>query len=182
MRILKCEPQVEVRGEVLLGLIHSLQSDDIAPYVQKYGLTNVKEGQWYRIELFLNLLNDLTADVNSIPNFVAIGLYAAENAYMPPELGQPTFEDMLIHWDDHYQGNHRNGNIGHKIAEKIDDTHYKMTVDHGIYPDDLEYGVLYGFAKRFLPRGTFFTVRYDENVQRLDEGGEKTVMHVQWKL
>jgi hypothetical protein len=47
-------------------------------------------------------------------------------------------------------------------------------------PDDLEYGILYGFAKRFLA-GTQFTVWYDEDLPRMDQGGDQTVIHVKWK-
>jgi hypothetical protein len=181
MRHLTCDPKVEVRGEVLLSLLENMNAKDIAPYIEEHGLVDIRAGGWYPIQDFHNLLNDLAAHANQSPNFVAIGMSIAETAHMPPELGEPSFVEMIEHWDEHYQDNHRNGDIGYKTTEKLGDRHYQLTLHGGLYPDDFEYGVLYGFAKRFLPPGTYFTVRYDESVQRLDQGGEKTVLHVKWE-
>lgn len=181
MRTLTCDPNVEVRGEVMLSLLQNIQAKAIEEYVQRYGLTDVQEGYWYPIQPFLDLLNDLAANVNQTTNFVAIGMSVAATSVMPAELGQPSFEELVLHWDDHYQGNHRKGDIGYKTAEKLGDKHYKVTLHGGLYPDDFEYGVLYGFAQRFLPQGTDFIVEYDEDVQPLDSGGEKTVFIVEWE-
>jgi hypothetical protein len=181
MRRLTCDPNVEVRGEVLLSLLQNIRAKDIEQYVKVYGLTDVQAGHWYRIQPFLDLLNDLAFKENQTPNFVSIGITIAETAYMPPEMSQMPFGELLLHWDDHYQGNHRHGDIGYKSTEKIDDRHYQITLHGGLYPDDFEYGVLYGFGKRFLPQGTYFIVLYDDTVQHLDEGGEKTVLDIQWE-
>ncbi|MBN2305528.1 MAG: hypothetical protein JXQ72_13680 [Anaerolineae bacterium] len=181
MRHLECDPNVEVRGETLLALIENINAENIAPYLRKHKLTHIQAGGWFPMRNFHNLLNDLVTEGNWGGNFVAIGMAIAETAYMPPELGQPSFVDMIEHWDDHYQSNHRNGDIGYKTAQKLADRHYELTLHGGLYPDDFEYGVLYGFAKRFLPPGTDFTVWYAEDVQRLDQGGEKTVIRVRWE-
>jgi hypothetical protein len=181
MRHLTCEPNVEIRGDVLLSLLLNIRAKDIEQYVEKYGLTDVKAGNWYKIQPFLDLLNQLAFIDEQTLNFVAIGITIAETAYMPPEMSQMSFGELLMHWDDHYQGNHRYGNIGHKSTEKVNDKHYRVTLHGGLYPDDFEYGVIYGFGKRFLPKGIHFFVRYDDTVQRLDKGGEKTILDVQWE-
>jgi hypothetical protein len=181
MRNLTCDPAIEVRGEVLFSLLQNIRARDIEQYVRKYGLTDIQAEHWYRMQPFLNLLNDLAFNANQTPNFVAIGTTISETAYMPPEMNDLPFEEILYHWNDHYQSNHRNGEIGYKSAEKIDDKHYQITLHGGLYPDDFEYGVLYGFGRRFLPKGTYFIVQYDNNVQRLDEGGEETVLTIQWE-
>ncbi len=180
MRKLTCEPGTEISGATLLSLVENLVADQIAPHLSKYQLVNIHPEGWYLLQNLLDLLNDLYSS-RSVPSFVAIGMSIADVALMPDSLSQPTFEQMLEGWNNHYQINHRYGNIGRKIAQKIDEKHYTLTLDGGVYPDDLEYGVVYGFAKRFLPAGTRFTVQYDKDVKRLDQGGTKTVIDVQWE-
>ena len=56
---------------------------------------------------------------------------------------------------------HRNGDVGEERAEKLGDKHLRLIMKTP-YPDDLAYGVVWGMARRFLPTGTHFTVKYDE--------------------
>jgi hypothetical protein len=180
MRKLTCEPGTEVNGATVLSLIENMQSADIAPYLSKYKLENIQEDHWYPLENMQGLLNELH-NRQMTPSFVAIGMSIAEVALMPPHLEHASLGELLENWNEHYQINHRYGNIGRKITEKIDEHHYKLTLDGGVYPDDFEYGVVYGFAKRFLPVGTKFTVWYEDGVKRLDQGGTQTVIHIIWE-
>ena len=181
MRVLTCEPDTEIVGEDLRAIIDNLQSEEIAPYLRKYGLDNVQVDHWYPLSSFQALLNELNQSGNATPNMVAIGMSVAELGAMPPGLDHPNLDTMLEAWDEHYQMAHRYGDIGRKIAEKVEKNHYRLTLDHCVYPDDMEYGVLYGFAKRFLPHGAVFMVWYDKDVQRLDQGGSQTIIHVSWE-
>jgi hypothetical protein len=131
--------------------------------------------------VFLDFLNTLHQNTNLIDNLVAIGISIADNALMPGELENFTFEQFIRFWDQHYQANFRNGDVGHKTTTKVGDEHYKIVLDQNILPDDLEYEVLYGFAKRFLPPHTHFTVWYDEDVPSRDQGGEQTIIHISWE-
>ena len=94
----------------------------------------------------------------------------------------PTLEEVLLRWNDMYQSLHRGADIGGIVIEKIGDTHYKTT-HTVIYPDDLSYGVLYGYARRFLPPGTRFMVYYDEEVIPRDQGGQDgyTIIYISWE-
>ena len=76
-----------------------------------------------------------------------------------------------------YHSAHRNGDIGHVIGERVEDKYYRINLED-IYPDDMTYGIIYGFAKRLLPSGTQFSVKYDEGQPNRDRGGEKTIIHV----
>lgn len=181
MRVLTCEPHTEISGEALQGLINNLQSDEITPYLMKYGLEDIQPERWYSLQNFQALLNELEANGNAMLNMVAIGMSVAGVAAMPPGLNDPTLDTMLESWNEHYQHSHRYGDIGHKSAEKVEKNHYRLILDHCVYPDDMEYGVLYGFARRFLPSSTPFMVWYDNDVQRLDQGGTQTVIHVRWE-
>lgn len=181
MRLLTCEPGTEVAGEVLQSLIHNLLSYNTRPLIEKYGLDDIKEGEWYPLENFLSLMNEMAQEKSLGLNFVAIGISIAEYAIMPPEMENAPFGTFIEVWPEHYQVNHRNGDIGQKIVEKISESHYKVTLDRCVYFDDMEYGVLYGFARRFLPAGTHFMVRYDEDTLNMDQGGDKTILHITWE-
>jgi flagellar hook protein FlgE len=179
MRRLTCDPKSEVQGGVLAALTSNLQTEAIAPYLAQFNMDHIDPDEWYPTKNYLDLLNELGEKENLTTNFVAIGMTVAETAYMPPEMEGLPFSEFVLGWNDHYYANHRNADIGSKIVEKVGDRHYQIIMD-SIYPDDMEYGILYGFAKRYLPAGTDFTVWYDEDVQRKDHGGEETVVHVSW--
>ena len=89
---------------------------------------------------------------------------------------------VLMRWDDMYQMLHRNADVGGITVEKIAEKHYK-TSHTVIYPDDMSYGVLFGFARRFLPPGTPFKVYYDPEIPPRDRGGEQdaTIIHIEWE-
>ncbi len=87
-------------------------------------------------------------------------------------------------WDALYKALHGNfaGDIGNIITTKISDTHYTCT-NSDLYPDDLAYGIIYGYAKRFLPRGTAFKVYYDANAPQRDrDSAPSSVLHVEWNI
>lgn len=181
MRKIACEPGMEVAGASLLSFINSLMADELAPLVKKYGFQNIAADKWYSMQDYLDFLYELTQQPNLVSNLVSIGMSIAEYGHMPPGMEHPTFEQIVESWDEHYQANYRNGDAGHKHATKVGPNHYKIVLDKTVVPDNLEYGVLYGFAKRFLPPGTYFTVWFDEDVLRMDEGGEQTVLNVEWE-
>lgn len=180
MRKITCEPTMEVSGATMLSIVENMRADEIAPLVEKYGFEDIAPSEWYPLQDFLDFLHEMGHDPNLAANLVSVGMSIAETALMPSELEHPTFEQMVEGWDDHYQSNFRNGDAGYKQTTKVDKQHYKVAHNNTIMPDNLEYGVLYGFAKRFLPPGTRFTVWFDEDMPRMDKGGEQTILHVEW--
>jgi hypothetical protein len=181
MRNLACEPGTEISGVAMLSLIENVRGDALIPLVKKHGLEDIDSARWYPAENYLDFLNDLVRHPDLMFNLVAIGMSIAEIGLMPPGLENATFPQMVEKWDQHYQANFRNGDVGNKTTVQVDRQHYKIVHNKTVIPDDFEYGVLYGFAKRFLPPGTQFTVWFDEDTPRMDEGGEQTIIHVQWE-
>jgi hypothetical protein len=110
---------------------------------------------------------------------VAIGSKIAETAFLPPEVERLSFEQIILGMNNFYQMQHRNGDAGEIKAEKVGENHFRLDV-RVPYPDDLEYGTAFGFAKRFLPSSKDFTVFYDEEMKRREEGGEVTRIHIKW--
>ena len=116
-------------------------------------------------------------------SLVAIGIEVGLMTPMPADLAEenPTLEDVLMRWNDMYQMLHRNADVGSIVVEKVGEKHIK-TIHTVVYPDDMSYGVLYGYGRRFLPPGTFFKVYYDPDFPPRDRGGkDATIIHIEWE-
>jgi hypothetical protein len=85
---------------------------------------------------------------------------------------------LNLYCDKLYGERHRNGDAGTFVLKKISEQHYIVTVTCP-YPDDIMYGVLYGYVRAFRPPGKGFTLRYDESAPRHDQGGKQTVIHIE---
>ncbi len=164
-----------------MGIVKSVMSAEYLPLIKKYGYHDLNPAGWYPLQVFLDFLSELFKMPNQTLNLVAIGMSIAETALMPPELKNPTFAEMVEGWNAHYQANFRNGDVGRKTTIKLGDQHYKVINEGTKMPDDMEYGVLYGFARRFLPPDTQFEIWFDEDVSNMDNGGQQTVLHVSWE-
>lgn len=181
MRRLTCSPQTETLGLLLGAFADNLQGDEVRPIMEKHGIVNLEPYAWYPVQMLLDALNELAEQVNMMSNYVAIGMKIGETVPVPPGMENPTLEQILIAWDGMYQGLHRGADVGCITIEKASDTYFK-THQSGLYPDDMSYGVLYAYGRRFLPPGTRFSVFYDPDVTPLDEGGdgEATVINIRW--
>jgi hypothetical protein len=180
MRTITVEPSTEIIGATVLSLVQNMTAADFAPLLSKYGFDKIDPDKWYPLQDFVDLLAELTQHPKLTLSLVAIGMSIAEVAPMPPELVNAPFSKLVEGWNEHYHASTRNGEVGDKTTIKVADRHYKIVHDQTIMPDDLEYGVLYGFAQRFLPPNTQFDVWFDEDVPRMDEGGDQTILHVSW--
>lgn len=180
MRTLTVDGNVEVIGASMLSIIDNMQSDEIAPYLEKHDLTEIGPDQWYPAQLWLDVMNDLAKRPNMSSNLIAIGMQIAENVVLPPGLEDAPLPMILEKWDAIYHNQHRGGEIGSRLIEKVSDTHYRCVLT-GIYPDDLAYGVVYGFCRRFLPTTAEFMVSYEDSDYRRDKGdAPATVIVVDW--
>lgn len=180
MRTLTCDPEIEVIGQSMLSIVHNLRSDEIRPILEKYELTDINPDEWYQAQNWLHAMNEIAAETDVMSNFVAIGMQIAENVVLPPELQNATLPQVLEAWDAIYQIQHRGGDIGYVKVETIDEKNYR-TIHRHLYPDDITYGLAYGWCKRFLPAGVIFKVRYEDPFKRMDVGDHhETVILVSW--
>jgi len=179
MRKLSCDKNIEVLGAPLISNIENMSAQEIEPYLKKYQLLNIDPDHWYPMSSYLDMLNDMGQSYNLSSRLVAIGMEIFKNIKMPPELEHATLPEILETWNDLYHMQHRGGDIGYVKVEQLGETHYK-TIHKNLYPDDMLYGVAYGMSRRFLPSGTSFKVYYDEQVRRVDDGGEETIIHIIW--
>jgi hypothetical protein len=180
MRQFTAPPGNEVIGQNIRAWADNLQGEDTAPIMRKYGLVDVDPQGWYPTQTLMDAMNEILANPNNSANMVAIGMEVGKIVPMPPGMTNPTLGEVLMVWNDLYQYIHRNGDVGKLQCEKVTDTHYQITFTD-LYPDDFSYGIMYGYAKRFLPKGTYFKVYYDPEIKPRDQGGTgKTVIHLTW--
>ena len=181
MRELTCSPDAEVIGTLVYTYTDNLQAEEIRPVIEKYGLVDVDRFGWYSLSNLLKVLNELSHNANVMSNMVAIGMKIGADIPMPPGMENPTLPEVLMVWNDLYQAVHRNADVGKVVIEKVTDTHYK-TIHSNPYPDDMTYGIMYAYGQRFLPRGSGFTVYYDEDEPARDHGGtsDSTIVHITW--
>ncbi len=182
MRTLACHPDAEVTGLLLNAYVENMMGEQTAPVFIRNGVVNLDPNSWYPLSRMMKAMNELVAVPGLSLNLTAIGMKIGADVPMPPQLGeQPNIEQVLMAWNETYQFLHRGADVGEIRIEKLSDHHY-VTYHSVPYPDDMSYGVLYAYAKRFLPPGTRFTVRYDEEVHARDYGGDgqHTIIHIQW--
>lgn len=176
-------PDAEVLGQNVLAFVECTNSDNIRPFLERHGLDEIDPERWYPMQDFLDVLNDMENEVGGAAalDFVSIGLQLIETAVFPPEVDELSLEEIMLGWNESYQLNNRGAHIGDFDTELVVDKHLKITTRIP-YPDDYNYGVFYGAAKRWLPENTPFTVYYDEEAPRRDiDGSQSTIVHIEWE-
>ena len=119
-------------------------------------------------------------------NMVSVGIAVIEHAPLPPEADDFPLLKQLSLVKSINQRSYRSTDggdtdaAGHFEVEQLGDRHIKY-IGNSIWPDDLMYGYVYGLARRFLGEENSFVLKYDEDIPRQSEGGDRTVMHLTWE-
>jgi len=172
-------PDHEVPGRIMVDFANAIGSNEILPYFEKHGLTNIDPNAWYPHQKFLDVLNELNERPGATYNFVSIGMKQAEHAVVPPGFEKLSLLNILMGSNEVFKLNNRGTDIGDMQCEVVTDHHVKIIMRIS-QPDDLWYGIFYGYVRRFIPKGSHFTVYYDKDVPRRDEGGDLTILHITW--
>lgn len=170
----------QVIGHSILSMVECVRADIMKPLLEKCGLETIDPERWYPLQSWLNVFNELEAGgMTKIESFVSVGMTIVETAVLPPEFDRLSFDRIIEMIDYAYKMNNRGTEIGEYKGETVSPRHVRVTIT-APYPDDYNYGILYGFARRYLGRG-HFTVFYDDTLPRREEGGKNTVIHVVWE-
>jgi hypothetical protein len=176
-----CDPNTEILGVILFSYLDNVQADIIQPIYRKHGMTDPDPEKWYPLQPVLDVLKELSKGLNASRNMIALGIKIAEYGIEPEDIVNQPLSVVLEHWNDHMQLGFRGGDIGTIITEKVHDKFYK-TIQKNVFPDDLCYGLAFGFARSRLPLGTNFRVWYEESDNCIDRGGaDSTVICIEWE-
>lgn len=180
MRKRTCDPSVEISGQTLQAYVSGTHTDIIRRIFEKHGIVDIKPDQWYPLLPLLDALYEIGTHREAASSLVSIGVKIAEFGVEPSELQKADLPLVLENWEKHLYVNVRHGDVGHIQTEKINNTSYRV-VHNNVFPDDLCYGLAYGFARTHLPLGTNFKVWYEDYDHRIDNGdGDKTAICVSW--
>ncbi len=176
------DPEAEIIGSSILSHVNCSKKDSLVPFLEKHGFETINPHEWYPVQRWLDVLNDVAdehAGLEATFDFVSIGIEAATAVTYPPQVLEASLEQVLMMSNQGYQMNHRGGDVGEYVAEKIAPNHIKLSI-RSPYPSDLLYGLTYGQARRFLPAGSAINVIYDPDEPKPEDGGTHTVLHVKW--
>jgi len=173
-----CDPNLEIDGHSASALLRSMLSDQYIDLLQSHSLDQIDEEGWYVMQDILNVLSDL-ADRGSMMELVSIGMAAADASILPPEVSTMNAPDFLLLYHKIFPTRWRNADPGRVGVHIIDEKHVDID-NYTTLPDDLFYGLMYGFVRRFNQSGIPFTVRYDDNHPRKSKGGAYTRLNVVW--
>lgn len=180
MSVFKCDPGMEISGNLAISLLVNLQAEDFQPFLEKYGLADVRPDQWYPYQDLLNVFKEVSEQPGAMFNFVAVGMAAVDRYDLPAQIASMSLEEFFLNVLPTLTGRqYRNGTSSRISVEKVAEKHLLIRTATA-YPDDTAYGFMWGFARRFI-RGGHFTLTYDENHTRHDFGGEDTLIHLTWQ-
>lgn len=174
-------PDAEVLGAAASALINHMNRDAVEASLKAHGLDDLKLDEWYPVDKIINLFKDwMDNDPSGVSsNLVSVGLAIIENMVLPPEMEAVSQRDKLLMVGTLHELQHRGGDPGGYEIIEVGPQHIQYNTNT-VYPDDMIYGYVYGIARRYLDKGTRFTVRYDPDAPRQDKGGEQTILHLTW--
>jgi len=167
------DPAVEVSGRVIQAAIAGLGKGAVE-VLEAYGIKDPQPDQWINLQTFLDALKALSE--GGLLNLVAVGMKIPENAEWPPDID--SIEAALESIDTAYHMNHRGGEIGHYVYQKVGERHVRMICTNP-YPSDFDYGLIYAVTRRYAPAGSRFYVVRAESPCRLS-GDDTCIYDVTW--
>lgn len=156
-------PDAEIRGAQLIAIRHAIGPVAEA-YFTKSGLSDIRPDEWYSMTTYLNVIYDIVEHEEAVmANLVSIGMKTVEHAHLPPEVD--TLEKGLHAMQMGWKMNTRNADTVIWSAQKVDENTF-ICSNSSPFPADQEYGILYGFARKFVGNQRF-SVAY-ENLNARD--------------
>lgn len=174
-----CDPNVELNGNTVQAFLTSLTHENYQHILKQHGFKNIDPDQWYPLQDVLDTLEAIETQGSGMMDLVAIGMAAANLSVIPPEIEAGPPHQFFKLYEQLYPTRHRNGDPGSITTEVHDEHHVTLTLNVP-YPDDMMYGLFYGFARRLSGPGNYFTTRYDEDHPRRELGGDRTIIHIEW--
>lgn len=174
-------PGTEVSGAVMSALFNHYQRDDVIESLRKHGLDYFEADQWYPVNQFIDLLAEWAESPAFSTNLVSVGMAMTYHIELPDEIEVLSGVEKLLLLGDMHMSQHRNGDAGCYKVERRND-HTIRYQENTVWPDDMIYGYIYGAAKRYLDHGVHFSVRYVNDAERQELGGNSTSFDLIWEV
>src|SRR5690606_31311066 len=139
------------------------------------GLLDKKPDDWVSAQVVLDIYNVLDERGGAMLDYVAIGMIVGQDVRFPDENeSELSYREKISQILLAYPYFMRGTDIGYIQDVELSPQHliYKIRTP---FPDDIWYGIIYGFCKRFMPATIAYKVYYDANKLRFEQGGEETL-------
>ncbi|MBN2305877.1 MAG: hypothetical protein JXQ72_15445 [Anaerolineae bacterium] len=150
-------PNAKMIGAGMLSIFEAM-GETAKPYLVKHGLDPLEAEKRYALQQYIDTLYDiLENEPNVMSNMVGIGIYIVDTAHLPPDMDtlEKALNSLEVIWQMHTQNAGQNWD-----CNKVDDSTFLVT-NQGPIPPDVEYGVVYGFVRKFAGHRSF-TVEYED--------------------
>lgn len=168
------DPEVEIKGSAVLVVMEAI-GDQSIPIMEKHGLANIKEDEWYSQQTYLDAFREL-AEIGFL-TLVSVGMKIPDVADFPPI---ESVEEALQLLDVAYHMNHRGGDIGEYRLEEIHENSAVMICQNP-YPSDFDYGIIYRLVQKYRPSNSknLTVTRLDDPPNR-QQGGDACTYVIEW--
>lgn len=173
------DPRAEIVGNTVLAFITNIMHAEIKRILENHGLDEIEADKWYLIQNVLDVMNDISQETDASASFVSIGIAAAQLsiAKLPAEALSVPIDQFFMTYEKIYLSKMRYGDVGWITPKRISAHH--LTIEaRSPFPDDVMYGVFYGYIRALRPSDKGFTLKYDDDHLRHDFGGESTLYHL----
>ena len=162
-------PGALVLGSTMRATLNAL-GEQALPIMAEHGLSDVQDNEWYLFQNYLDVIKKVAqGGFGAMQDLVAIGMLIPDVAILPPEVD--TLEQVLAGLGITFTSHHKDAGIGWEVRQEGNTT---ICDSYTPYPDEMEYGVLYSFARHFTRPGQNFTVQFDSTLPRKATGGDFT--------
>ena len=176
------DPKVEVHGQPMQTFLECITKSSVKRVLDKLEIKEIDPEKWYPQQLWMDIFNELAAKKLKLSTFVDLGMRVIELTRYPEEVKNIPFVDFMVGGANQtHSHNHRGGDAGDYDVSLVADNHIVVKA-RVPYPDDFVYGCFYQLTKQFKPEGSTFSVKYDPNLKKRENGGERTVINITWSL
>ena len=126
----------------------------------RHGLQTVDPHQWYPLQNWLDVLNDMTDAYSDVfGEMLSIGIRILDNNRFWIGSNTRDMVDVLKNWRHFYMQNHR-GDVG--TIEIIPGEGKRAEIKmHVPYPDEIMHGLLYALMQRYCPKDMNYSIQYE---------------------
>jgi len=164
----------EVSGQVMLDSIHAM-GRAARSVVNKHIIGELDPDGWYPQQTWLDILREAADEMQL--DLLTIGNRVAANFQMPD--GAFSLSRLLELVEDSYHTTHRHADPVHVSATQVAEREVHI-VDNSPYPDEFQYGVIFGLFQKLMPMDANLTVRYDDGAPTRSDGADATTYIVTW--
>lgn len=170
----------EVVGSVVIAYRSSINIENYQDVYSRHGLDEIEPDAFYSMQKLVDVFNEIEqAPSDAMFDFVSIGMVSGEQIQKTfMENGVSFTDSMLAIQSMHYEMN-RGADVGYFKVE-VAEPGYLICYMRGPYPSDLYYGAIWAAAR--VRELSDFTVYYDTEALRFEDGGDETIIHVQWNV